>query len=101
MIIYNVTVKVDWKIEEQWIQWMKETHIPAVMATGCFTRYQLVRLLDIDEIEGPTYAAQYYAETRDKLDEYIHQFAPALRKDGLDRWGDQFIAFRTLMEVVQ
>lgn len=101
MIIYNVTIKLDWSIQQQWIEWMKETHIPAIMATGCFTTHQFVRLLDVDEEEGPTYAVQYFAETRQQLDNYIQQFAPALRQESFMKWGNKFIAFRTLMQVVQ
>ena len=34
MILYNVTVNIDTDVEEDWIEWMKETHIPEVMKTG-------------------------------------------------------------------
>ena len=37
-------------------------HIKEIMETGCFTRYQMVKLLETDEEEGATYAIQYYAE---------------------------------------
>ncbi|MBT6516091.1 MAG: DUF4286 family protein, partial [Crocinitomicaceae bacterium] len=36
MIVYSVTVKVNQEIEENWLRWMKEVHIPDVMATGFF-----------------------------------------------------------------
>ncbi len=53
MIIYNVTIKVDKTIAEDWLLWMQKEHIPEVMATGCFYAYKIVRLLEIDESEGP------------------------------------------------
>lgn len=37
-IIYNVTTQADHSIAGQWLQWMKEEHIPDIIATGCFTR---------------------------------------------------------------
>ncbi len=101
MIIYNVTVKLTWQIADAWLAWMQRTHIPGVMATGSFTSYQFVKLLDIDEEEGPTYAVQYVANSKAEVDHYINVHAPRLRQDSMDRWGDQFIAFRTLMQVVQ
>ncbi len=100
MFIYNVTNKVSWTIHDAWVQWMKEKHIPEVLKSGCFTQAQLVRILDIDDAEGPTYAAQYQAADREEYDRYIAQFAPALRDDAYKTWGDQFIAFRTLMQIV-
>ena len=45
MLIYNVTIKVDRIIAREWLQWLQQEHIPAIMATGCFTEYRVVRLL--------------------------------------------------------
>jgi hypothetical protein len=100
MFIYNVTIKVDQSIHESWVKWMNEAHIPDVMKTGCFEKFQFVRLLDIDESEGPTYAVQYYAVSRAQYNRYIDLYAAGLRKASMEQWGERFIAFRTLMEVV-
>ena len=100
MIIYNVTSKIDWSIHEQWVQWMQKEHMPEVLTTGCFTQSQLLRLLETDEEEGPTYMAQYFAETKEQQENYIETFAPLLRQKGLDKWGKRFISFRSIMEVV-
>lgn len=101
MLIYNVTIKVNWEIHEAWLKWMQETHMPAVVATDCFTGSILLRLLETDENEGPTYAAQYMAASRDNYEHYIAEYALALRQDGIEKWGSGFIAFRTLMTVVE
>jgi Domain of unknown function (DUF4286) len=100
MLIYNVTIKVDAAIAAPWLKWMKEEHIPQVLATGCFVRAQMVKLLETDETDGPTYAVQYYAESRGQYDKYIATYADALRQSGVFMWGDRFAAFRTLMELV-
>jgi hypothetical protein len=100
MIIYNITIKIDWSIAEDWLDWMQNIHIPEVLETGCFDKHQLVRLLQVDEVEGPTYAAQYYATTLTKYDAYMQYYAPALRKKISDRWGDKYVDFRTLMQVI-
>lgn len=101
MIIYNVTIKPDWDIHDAWVLWMQQEHMPELIATGCFTRYQLVRLLDVDEKDGPTYAAQYFAESKSDYNRYIEIHAASLRQKAFDRWGDRFIAFRSLMQIVQ
>lgn len=100
MLIYNVTIKVSWPIHDAWLQWMKDKHIPDVMASGCFTESRLVKLLEVDEEDGPTYAAQYHVSDHSNYKRYIEQFAPAMRKDVTDNWGDQLVLFRSLMEVV-
>ena len=100
MFIYNVTIKLDHSIHTEWVHWMKEKHIPDVMQSGCFTGYKFVRLLDIEETEGVTYATQYFAETKEDYDRYISFFAPSLRNDSIKQWGNKFIGFRTLMKEV-
>jgi Domain of unknown function (DUF4286) len=100
MIIYNVTIKVDHSIAHQWLAWLKEEHIPDVITTGCFTNAAVLRLLEVDETEGPTYAVQYHAESKVLYNRYIEQFAQDMRKRGADKWGEKIIAFRSVMEVV-
>ncbi|HAK12810.1 MAG TPA: DUF4286 domain-containing protein, partial [Chitinophagaceae bacterium] len=43
---------------------------------------------------------QYYAESKADYNRYIEHHAQRLRKDGTDKWGDQFVGFRSLMQVV-
>jgi hypothetical protein len=100
-VIYNVTIKISWPIHDAWLQWMKEKHIHDLMQTGCFTSYTFARLLDIDEEEGPTYSCQYHATSMAQYDTYISQHSKKMQQDGIEKWGNQFIAFRTLMQVVQ
>lgn len=100
MIIYNVTVKVHWSIHDAWLQWMQQKHMREILETGCFTRYQIVKLLGTDEDEGPTYAIQYYAENMEAYERYIEHFAEILRQESMARWGNKFIAFRSLMQIV-
>lgn len=100
MIIYNVTIKVNWAIHGAWVLWMKKEHMQEVVSTGCFSKSQLVRLLDTDEKEGPTYAAQYFAESKSDYNRYIELYSSEMRQKASDLWGNQFIAFRSLMQVV-
>ena len=100
MIIYNVTIKVETAIAENWLTWLKEEHVPEVMNTGCFTDARILKLLEIDEEEGVTYAIQYSAESKASYNQYISKFAPLMRQKSFDKWGDRFIAFRSVMQVV-
>jgi hypothetical protein len=100
MFIYNVTSKVTWAIHDEWIAWMKEIHTKAVVDTGCFTGVTILRLLEVEEEEGPTYVIQYAAESKSSYNQYIEKFAPAFKQEIFNKWGDNFIAFRSLMQVV-
>ena len=98
--IYNVTINVNWPIHDAWLQWMINIHIPDVMASGCFKKQQVVRLLEIDETDGPTYAVQYYAQSKADYYRYIELYAQKMRQAVIDLWGKQCVTFRTLMQVV-
>jgi hypothetical protein len=100
MLIYNVTIQLHHSIHELWLKWMQEKHMPEIMNTNCFAKCQLVKLLEIDETEGVTYAAQYYAADQEHYNNYIQNFATKFRNDSFELWGNQFIAFRSLMQVV-
>lgn len=98
--IYNVTIKVDNTIKEEWLSWLKEIHIPEVIDTGCFTQATILQLLEVDDSEGPTYAVQYLAQSKALYNQYIQNFAGIMRQRSFDQWGDKFIAFRSIMQVV-
>lgn len=100
MICYNITIKIDPQIEQEWIKWQKEEHIPDVMSTGLFNEYKFFKLLDQDESEGLTYIVQYFSSSIEQYKKYIQLFAPLLREKAFAKWGDRFVAFRTAMEVV-
>jgi hypothetical protein len=91
MFIYNVTVKVDWSIHDAWVQWMLNEHMPEMIETGCFT----------DEKDGPSYAAQYFANSKSDYNRYIENHSTTVRQKYFDTWGDRFVAFRSLMQIVQ
>lgn len=100
MIIYNVTVKVEKEIAEAWLDWLRQEHIPDLLGTGCFYDAAVLQLLDLDDSEGPTYAVQYFANKREDVDRYLNEFSADMRAKGHERWGARFIAFRSLMKVI-
>ena len=100
MIIFNVTIKVHNSIHNDWLQWLKEEHLLDIMKTNCFSQYRIMKLLEIDDTEGPTYAIQYFAESKSLYNNYIEKFASEMRNRSFAKWGDKFIAFRSVMQIV-
>lgn len=99
MIIYNVTVNIDNDVREEWLQWMKEKHIPDVLATGLFTENRIFRVL-VEEENGTTYSIQYSCHTMQDYETYRDQHAPRLQKEHTEKYSGKFAAFRTLLEMV-
>lgn len=101
MILYNVTVSVDNDIESQWLEWMREDHIPNVLATGCFQGHRILRMLnDQPDATGATYAVQYELDSMGILDGYLREHAPRLQQDVLEKFGQKCLAFRSVLEEV-
>ena len=100
MIIYNITTLVSWPIHDAWREWMTTEYLPEVMATSLFSRYQLVRLMEVDEQEGPTYALQLYMTDSSQFDLYRKAHLERFQIKERNAWGDSATSFASLMEVI-
>lgn len=100
MYLYNVSVSVNLDIEDDWLQWMKEEHIPEVMETGYFLGHEIFRVLLNREDDSVTYSIQYrFSEMKD-LQFYQAKEAPALQAKHLERYKDKCVAFRSVLEKI-
>lgn len=99
MIIYNVTANIDESVHDEWLTWIK-AHIPKVLATGKFEKAILTRVLIEEEKGGVTYSIQYKSYSREALDTYYREDAEKLREEGMKKFADKMLAFRTELEVI-
>lgn len=99
MYIYNVTINVDESIHDRWLKWMKDEHIPDMLATKKFTKALMTRVMVEEEMGGITYSVQYTTESRDMLQRYYQEDAQTLRAQSKPFQG-KFVAFRTELEIV-
>jgi hypothetical protein len=101
MYVYSVTVALDRALESDWLNWMQQEHIPDVMATSYFERYQMHRIMDpVLDIAQVSYNVMYYIESVSQLDKYQKEEAPRLQKLHQERYGEQCVAFRSILKVV-
>lgn len=101
MYIYNVTVNIAEEVEEQWLTWMRKTHIPDMLQTGKFYKAKLVRVLVDEELGGVTYSVQYTSKSKALLERYYKEDAAALRAAETTLFNKQFVAFRTELQIVE
>lgn len=52
MIVYNVTLAIEPNIEDEFMQWLKEVHIPEVMDTGLFVSSEIFKVFEAPEQIG-------------------------------------------------
>ncbi len=99
MHIYNVTINIDESVHDEWVKWMKEEHIPDMLATGKFTQALMSRVLVKEAMGGITYSVQYQTKDRETLNLYYQEDAERLRKES-KRFEGKAVYFRTEMEII-
>lgn len=75
MILYEVTTDVPLDSVGAYESYMRDTHIPDVLATGCFVSATFAY-----SIPG-RYRVQYIARDMDVLDEYLSKHSEQFRDD--------------------
>jgi hypothetical protein len=100
MYIYNVTINIDETVHKEWLTFM-ESHIPEVLNTGKFISAKFTEVLVEEDMGGRTYSIQYTANTKEDLQDYYKEDADKLRVEGLKKFGDKMLAFRTELRVIK
>ena len=100
MILYNVTVNIHESVQDQWLEWMQQTRIPAILATGKFSSAKIVKVLIEEEMGGTTYSIQFTTDSKATLDKYYAEDAPRFRQESYQLFGEKMLAFRTELELI-
>lgn len=100
MIIYNVTTNIQETVQQQWLDWMQQKHIPEILALGKFTSARLVKVLIEEDMGGITYSVQYVTDSKATLEKYYQEDAPRLRQEAQELFGDKMLSFRTELELI-
>lgn len=99
MIIYSVTVAIDRDVEDAWLAWMRDTHIPDVLATGFFRAAEIRRQIDAtSDAKRATYVIEYACDSLERYEFYRATKASALQQDHGKRYAGKFEASRQLFE---
>lgn len=101
MILYNVTINIDNSVAKEWLTWMKEVHLPEIMATTYFIRFQICKMLtEYEDNDGTTYAIQLFARHIADLEEYQRDFEAELQNKHQARYPNKYVTFHSILEVM-
>ena len=95
MIIYEITATVRVDLIEAYERYMREIHIPDLLATGFFSGARMARAGD------NRYRIGYEAHDQKSLDEYLAFAAARLRADFLAHFPEGVEVARENWEVLQ
>jgi hypothetical protein len=71
------------------------------MASKQFDEFKMFRLHEQDDNDGTTFVIQYFTSSASRYKKYVDEFSSSLRDKSFDKWGNQFIAHRTTMELIR
>ena len=74
-ILYEVSVTIELSRSEEFENYMRRTHIPEVLGSGCFSSASFAKA------EDGEYRTSYRAKSRDSLNRYLESYAGRLRDD--------------------
>jgi len=95
MVTYEVTTIVDPQLIEAYEEYMRQVHIPDLLATGCFHGATLTR-----SAVG-RYRVRYEAPTASDLERYLASHATRLREDFAAHFPEGVTASREVWVAVQ
>ena len=99
MVIYNVTSHVESSVEKSWLNWIKETHLPEMIATKKFKAAKIFKIIS-KNVKGVSYTAPHYSYDKKSLKQYQNCFAAKLREDDVNKFGDPILSFRIELELI-
>jgi 3-hydroxyisobutyrate dehydrogenase-like beta-hydroxyacid dehydrogenase len=91
-VTYEVAARVNQALTEQFEAFVTETHLPDVIRTGCYLHACLERA------SVGAYRVMHYAVSRDDVERYVAQHAPALRTHFEARFPTGVMLTRTIWE---
>jgi len=101
MFIYNITTNVDESIHLEWLNWMKDTHIPDILATGNFHKALISEVMVKEELGGITYSIQFTCDSKEKLEKYFLKDDQKMQNKVRKLFENKFGTFTTVMKIVK
>ncbi len=98
MLLYNVTVGIDKEIESEWLIWIKQYYIPAVMLTGAFTDSKIYKILSLEDEDSVSYSIQYFSDGIEKIVYFLDNEGKVLVEEHRSKFKDKHVVFNTLLQ---
>ncbi|MBS1506771.1 MAG: DUF4286 family protein [Bacteroidetes bacterium] len=98
MLLYNVTVGVDKEIEAEWLTWVKQYYLPAVMQTQAFHEFKIYKVLTHEDEGSVSYSIQYFSDSIEKIVHFLNNDGKKLVEEHRARFKDRHVVFNTLLQ---
>ena len=97
MLIYEVNLTINAEIIDAFHDWLMQ-HIHEMVALPGFSRAEWLEVSEPKPASDQrTWCIQYYLNDQMALDHYLQEYAPKMRSDGIERFGNAFTASRRVL----
>lgn len=101
MYTYSLTISLDPEVEQQWLDYMKAEHIPALKACGYFDEIAVHQIVEPEpEDKSVTYNIQLVIGTMEHLRLYMQKEAPRIHGNHDKTFEKKFHAMDALLKNV-
>jgi len=89
---------LDNKIKDKWLKWMNEKHIPDVISTRCFLRYEIFNVIKENKVNTQTFVINYFFDDWKNYELYQQKFLHQLQKEHTELFKGRFSASRSILK---
>lgn len=96
MVIYEVNLKLNSSIEEEYLEWLDD-HVDRMLKLPGFKNAFIYKAESTDDSNLKGYCVQYFVESREALQDYLDKQAPSMRQEAATKFGSLFYAERRIL----
>ncbi len=101
MVIYNITLKIDWAIHDDFLITLRSTKDQLLNNSSNISDSGLYQLMGVDTQEGPTYCLQFHFDSTSPFNLFIAQEETILKKALSDKYADKYIIFSSVLSEIE
>jgi hypothetical protein len=100
MLFHNITYNIDESLAEDFLDFMRTTHIPNVMKTGFPKAFKILKLLTEIDNGGMTYSFQYTFDSIEGFEVFENDYFDELNEAVDKRYRGKYVFFPSLLQVI-
>lgn len=100
MLFHNITYNIDVNAEQDFLEWMRNVHVPKVMITGFPKEFKILKLLTEIDNGGVTYSFQYFFDSIEGFEVFENDYLDDLNDIVDKRYRGKYVFFASLLQEI-
>ena len=99
MIVYKVIIQIEKKIEKDWLNWMRDVHIPEIMDLNIFYKSRLFNIINKKAKEFSSFCIEYYCRSEEEYNIYKKKYSKNLQIKHIEKFKGKFNGKRLILSL--